>query len=934
MRVHWFQNPRYYPMTDSNPIRVRLRNAGFDLLDENLSTLIGCLGEALEGLNEDELLPHLPWSGQAPGDATELPRNLQQLYSIGFELLNMVEERVSATIRRDRERELGAASIRGLWERSLNEMKALGLDEDEILRLLGEVHVEPVLTAHPTEAKRSTVRECHRAIYKELVQGEHLKFTARESKRIRGRITTALEALWRTGEIHLTRPDLEQELRTALYYLREIFPSVVPRLNIHLMEAWQSVGFDPEKLRNSKRLPRLTFATWIGGDRDGHPLVTPEVTKRHLDQLRYHAIVLLRKELKELAFHITLSRNFHEPTFALDERIEQIAGEISDRKWVATLKHRNCEEPWRHLSYLIRSKLYDNLNGGSSAYDQPAELDADLAIIEESLREAGCERLIDLHIRPFRQKLSIFGFHLADLDVRQNSAYHDKAIVQLLGAAGIDDGGNFADWSESKRCDFLNKELESSRPFIHGDISVGVEADSVLHTYRVLASHRAQHGAAGVGSLIISMTRSLSDILVVYILAREAGLMVSTEDGLACPLPIVPLFETMDDLDASPRLLDLFLTHPATLRSLKLRHGDGGKYSQQVMLGYSDSNKDCGILSAQWALYRAQQAMAEVARGHGVDLHYFHGRGGTISRGAGPTHAFMDALPHASFSGNFRMTEQGETIAQKYANLTTATYHSELLVASSAEALAKHRYGKEGEEPSMEVMDELSAQSQKCYQELLNAPRFIEFYRQVTPIDALENSRIGSRPPRRTGIKDFAIEDLRAIPWVFSWTQARFYLPGWFGVGSALDDLQKQQPEQFQLIREALSSSPFLRYVLTNVETNLASANLTLMQTYGDLVEDVELRKRFMDIILAEFKLTRLRLADVFQSDMGQRRPRMVKTLGMREEPLRVLHQQQVVLLREWRALRLAGKDVEAESVFPEILLSITAISSGLRTTG
>lgn len=921
-------------MKENKKIRSKLRLAGFDLLDKNLATLMSCLEEALVGLKEDKLLPHLPWRESAQLDSNHLPENLQQLYSIGFELLNMVEERVSSTVRRDRERDLGAASIRGLWERSLTEMKNLGLSEDEILKLLGEVHVEPVLTAHPTEAKRSTVRECHRVIYEELVLSEHRKFTKRERTRINGRITTALEALWRTGEIHVTRPNLGEELRTAIYYLRDIFPYVVSRLNVHLIEAWENVGFDPNKLRNTNQFPRLTFATWIGGDRDGHALVTAEVTERHLHQLRHHAFILLRKELKEAAFHLTLSQQFHEPTTALTDRIQEIAGEISSSEWVSSMQRRNHGEPSRHLMYLIRSKLYDNLHDGPAPYNEPAELDADLAIIEESLQQANCHRLINQHIRPLRQKIGVFGFHLAALDIRQNSAYHDKALSQLLVAAGIEGGDSFSEWDETRRCDFLSKELESTRPFTHGDLSVGPEADAVLHSYGVLARYREKYGDAGLGSLIISMTRSLSDMLVVYVLAREAGLMSIEADGLACPLPIVPLFETMDDLNASPDLLDAFLSQPATQRSLRLRHSEGSMPSQQVMLGYSDSNKDCGILSAQWALFRAQHAMTAIAEKHSIRVDYFHGRGGTISRGAGPTHAFMNALPQGSFSGSFRMTEQGETIAQKYANLTNATYHSELLVASSAEILAKQRYGKKEEDACIPLMDLLSVQSQQAYKELLQMPGFIEFYRQATPIDALEKSHIGSRPARRSDGKKFTIGDLRAIPWVFSWTQARFYLPGWFGVGTALVELQKNNPEYVEQLKNSIPNSPFLRYVLTNVETNLASANLPLMQAYGSLVEDPDLRKHFMDIIAVEFERTRECLQDVFQSGMEERRPRMVKTLGIREEPLQVLHHQQVNLLREWRSLLAAGKEQEADDILPEILISVTAISSGLRTTG
>jgi len=925
--------------TPPHPTRSHLRDLGFELLDETLSDLLECLAKALEGLNEDDLLPLLPWSGQLPEDVSNLPDNLQQLYSIGFELLNMVEERVSATIRRERERELGAETIRGLWQRSLAEMKSMGLGEQEILSLLPDVHVESVLTAHPTEAKRAVVRECHREIYNELTHAKLQKFSDRERKRIFSRITTAMEALWRTGEIHLTRPDLEQELRSALFYLKNIFPKVVTRLNIHLYEAWESAGFDPENLRSIQSFPRLTFSTWIGGDRDGHPLVTPKVTARHLNILRRSAIELLRDDLEELAKHLTLSVHFQKPSKKLRERIQTISSEINNDVWVKQQAHQMKDEPWRFFVLLIRKKLKSDLRpnkGYGCKYGSPSALDADLALLENSLRRVDCLRLVNRLVQPLREKLDIFGFHLATLDIRQNSAYHDTALTQLLTAAGVPDGANFAHWPEDRRCAFLTEELKSPRPFVFENLSVGPEADSVLNAYRVLTRHIKRYGSDALGSLIISMTRSVSDLLSVYVLAREAGLMVTTPEGLVCPLPVVPLFETMDDLDASPQLLDTFLSHVVTQRSIQWIAEKKGNNtpSQQVMLGYSDSNKDCGILSAQWALFRAQNAMSSVAKQHGITLNYFHGRGGTISRGAGPTHAFMSALPHGSFSGNFRMTEQGETIAQKYANLSHATYHSELLIASSAEMLAKHRFAESNPTPCADFMEQLSSTSQAAYQSLLADDGFIPFYRQVTPIDALENSRIGSRPPRRAGIKEFTLDDLRAIPWVFSWTQARFYLPGWYGVGSALDQLQQENPESFQKLQKILPDSPFLKYVFTNVETSLASANLELMEAYAELVEDEALREKFMSTIVAEFKLTRQRLADIFQSDMEERRPRMLRTLKLREDPLRVLHLQQISLIKQWRSFKANDDQENADHIFPKISLSITAISSGLRTTG
>jgi len=910
-------------MTSASTTREELRLQGFDLIDENLSFLISCLSDALQSLGETELIPYLPWTGKVPDG--ELPEGTQQLYSVGFQLLNMVEERVAAAIRREREKELGAESIRGLWPRALKDMTEAGLKPDEIIDVLGEVNVQPVLTAHPTEAKRSSVRERHRALYDQLVRSEYPKYTERERRRIRERMVTALETLWRTGEIHLVRPDIYRELRDAIHYLRDLFPAALNRLDLHFTEAWRDAGFPLETLRAAGNVPVLSFGTWIGGDRDGHPLVTPEVTDNALAMLRRAALQLLQREITHLASNLTLSRHLNDVPEELETRIDELAFVLDDEEIANDLHHRVGEEPWRHLACLMAARLQKQIDG-APGYLSPENLSSDLNLISESITANDCTLIEEQHLRPLRQKLEIFGFHLAKLDIRQNSEFHDQAISQLLSAAGVEDGENYGSWPEAQRVEFLNKELKSTRPFLHDGLQAGEQADLVLDAYRVLTMHLDEHGPAGLGALIVSMTRQLSDLLGVFLLAREAGLMIRTDEGLVCPLEVVPLFETMDDLERAPGILDDFLNHELVQR----RQTD----EQQVMLGYSDSNKDCGILTAAWALHRGQQNLSEVARKHGIKLRYFHGRGGTISRGAGPTHWFMAALPHGSMNGGFRMTEQGETIAQKYANLANATYHLELLLAGAAITTAQHRQPEGPVDPAEEFLPELSKASQEAYQKLLLSDGFIEFYREVTPIDALENSRIGSRPARRTGKKGHSIADLRAIPWVFSWTQARFYLPGWFGVGTALESLKNEQPERFAQLKKEFRKSTFLGYTLTNVETNLASANLEVMEQYATLVQDVALRERFMKIIVAEFERTRELLADLYDADIHNRRPRMAKTLDIREAPLRVLHQQQVDLLREWRGLIQAGKEHEAEALFPRMLLSINAIAAGLRTTG
>lgn len=923
--------------------RQRLRLEGFELIDETLTFLNSCLGDALEELGEHELLPYLPWSKNAPPQQHP-PEGIQQLYSIGFQLLNMVEERVAAAIRREREKELGATSIRGLWPQALRDMQAQGLSPQQILSVLADIDVQPVLTAHPTEAKRASVRERHRALYDELVRYEFPKFTNREKRRIRERIITALQTLWRTGEIHLTRPDIFRELRDAIHYLRDLFPAALNRLDLHFTEAWRDAGFPLEALRSAGNIPRLSFGTWIGGDRDGHPLITPEVTEKTLRLLRRAAFQLLLRELSELANTLTLSQQLNEVPSSMHDRITELV-EALPEELTLDLYDRFAEEPWRFFAALMALAIEHSaeLDGSLNIYQNPEQVDADLQVLSSSVSLNHCELIVEGHIRPLRHKLQIFGFHLATLDIRQNSEYHDQAIAQLLHSAGIADGETYAQWSEEKRMAFLQEELKSSRPFLHDSAVAGDQADLVLRSYRVICAHRRRHGLAGIGALIVSMTRQCSDLLGVHVLAREAGLMEQSAEGQWCPLEIVPLFETMDDLDRAPVIMEQFLSQAIVQRSIKNRyqHCSGlsctvGPISQQIMLGYSDSNKDCGILSAQWALHRAEMRLTETARKHDLNFRYFHGRGGTISRGAGPTHWFMAALPHGSLSGGFRMTEQGETIAQKYGNLANATYNLELLIAGAALTTAHHRYGEapQKNEELFETINTLSHDSTAAYQNFLRSPGFIDFYRQVTPIDALENARIGSRPARRTGKKGHSISDLRAIPWVFSWTQARFYLPGWFGVGSALQKLHDEEPTKFSQIKAALPTMDFLSYLFTNVETNLHSANLPLMQEYATLVTDLDLRSTFMKFILDEFERTRAMLSELFDGSMEDRRPRMAKTLGIRDEPLAVLHRQQISLLRTWRAALAEENPQVAEAILPKLLLSINAIASGLRTTG
>lgn len=901
--------------SSENPQRALVAD-GLETLDTEVLEIMTCLHEVLTSTGQSQLAEKLPWLAEQGGDSPVIdsPQQTSEVYSIAFQLLDMIEEQVSLETRRERETRFGPEAEKGLWPRVLKSLSDSGFSEKDIAGAMQHVRVEPVFTAHPTEAKRPSVRERHRDLYDQLLRLEAPGQTTHERSEAREEMLAAMEALWSTGEIHTERPTIERELRNALFYLREVFPETLEQIDRNLEYAWKQAGFDPATLREHGGGPRIRFGLWIGGDRDGHPFVTADVTRDTLSELRRQSLKLYRRELRTIAYQLTVSSPAHPAPADLLSRVNELIELLGSEG--AYIRDRNPEEPWRAFGFLLRAQLDADLEVTPDGFRD------DLTLFHDSLLAIGMNRLADQHIRPIQRKFEAFGFHLAELDIRQNSAFHDKAAAQLLEAAGIENATTFAEWSEEERVAFLSKELESPRPFLHIDQSAGPEADAVRECYRVLVDHRRQRGP-GVGSLIVSMTRQLSDLLLVHLFARESGLTEPNGEALVCPLQVVPLFETLDDLDNGAGIVDDYLSHPAAQASLDIS-GGGETKTQQIMLGYSDSNKDGGILASQWALHDAQSSISVVGKKHGVELRFFHGRGGTISRGAGPTNWFMRALPHGSLTGDFRMTEQGETIARKYAYPESAVYHLESLQACVAHATVRHRLGEPVEDPGIELIPNLAKWSTEAYRDLLETEGFITFYRQATPIDALEQTQMGSRPSRRTGTA--SLDDLRAIPWVFSWTQSRFYLPGWYGVGSALDRLHREEPENFQRLADTILSSTLPRYIFTAVETNLMSANLDIMNAYADLVEDEGLRKVFMDKIENEFQLARTHLAKLFPRQIHVRRPRYAKTVALRDQPLRILHRQQIELLREWRETD--------EEITRGLIFSISAIASGLRTTG
>lgn len=905
-------------------------------IDADLQYLLECLREVLFELGEEDVAGIIPWRNDSviPTEPVSVER-VCQLHSIVFQLLGMVEENAAVQVRRAMESVNSPSYERGLWGNTLLRLKADGYGENDIAAAFGSVHVEPVLTAHPTEAKRSSVIAKHREIYLLLVKRENPILTPAEQGEIRDKLKELLELLWRTGNIYLEKPEVRSERRNVIHYLKNVFPETLPALDSRLKAAWLNEGFSRDALQH-RQLPKLTFGTWVGGDRDGHPLVTAEVTRESLQDLRINALSLIRRRLVELAAKLSLSDYLQPVPDLLTQWIHDRAARLGTIGAEAVA--RNPVEPWRQALNLIIASLplavvrdhVTTLDDESGYYRRPCELSEDLAVLDRSLRDVGAVRLAEMELFNIRRLIDSIGFHLAVLDIRQNSAFHDRAVAQLLAAAGIEEN-DYPGWSEEKRIAFLTGELASPRPFLLPGLRAGTESDAVLDCYRVLADHIRLYGDDGIGSLIVSMTRSCSDLLTVYLLAREAGLLVYEEAGCRSLLPVVPLFETIDDLQGAPLILQQFLSYPVTGRTLAAVNT--GRPLQQVMVGYSDSCKDGGILASHGALYMAQLELTEVGNRHETDLRFFHGRGGSIGRGAGPTFRFLEALPHGSLRGSFRMTEQGETISQKYSNLLTATYNLELQLAGVLGMTVRAERKTESAPELATIMGFLVDASRQKYEGLIGSDGFMEFFSQATPIDVMEQLRIGSRPSRRTGRRTLA--DLRAIPWVFSWNQSRYLLPSWYGAGTALARLNESQPQLFELLCTDISRFPLLRYLFMNVELAVLQADQEIMRSYAGLVENPGIRECFLNNIEAEFELTANLLQRLFKEPLADRRPIQLAAMKLRTAPLAALHRQQIELLREWRVEQKNDCSSDAgNKLLDDLFLSVNAIAGGIRTTG
>ena len=891
---------------------------------------------SLEENGESDTALLLPFVGEVSDYRGETFEDKHiQLFSIVAHLLNMVEVKADVEERRQKENP-DMRNVEGLFAKNIQTLLEHGSSHADILKILPSLRIEPVLTAHPTEAKRATVLEHHRSVFLGFRTLLDTELSITERKSAEESLRRNLYKLWHTGEIFIEKPDVPSERRNVLHYFSEVFPEVIPLLDRRLKYSLEANGFDSKELSKKNAFPRYRFGDWVGGDRDGHPFVTAEITKETLMLFRLYAFVVIRRRLLNLIQALSFQLHMDKAPDHLRERVKELKKELGSK--AHEILERNKGEAFRQFLGLMLSKVPLNIERGHSTtlrqqnsdYRLRQELIDDLQILQKSLFAYGARTVAQEEIHDVLRLVETFGFHLAELDIRQNSVFHEKAIAQLMSIADLD-GDQYIEKDFESREEFITNELKTLRPFTGGHDLEGEQAKAVVEVYGVLQDFTENYGSRGLGSLIVSMTRHVSDLFAVYLLAREAGLLVKEKEGVVCKLPVVPLFETIDDLISGPQILDAFLSHPITKNTLKYhkRLREDEYLVQQVMVGYSDSNKDGGILASQWGLHRGQQELAEVGERHAVTIRFFHGKGGSISRGGGPTKDFINALPPNSLKGDIRLTEQGETIEQKYANRVNAVYNLELLMAGTLVKTVLSAKLKNEKHQLFDSLQWMAQKSKAVYEELIHTKDFMHFYRRATPIDAIESGRIGSRPARRTGAN--SLSDLRAIPWVFSWSQSRFNMTSWYGLGSTLESLRTEKSAEYEKIKKAAKDDAFVSYLFNISVSGLSFSDPVLMKEYSSLVENEEIRNRFHSMFEEERNKTVKEFAAVFELDESDELFTLDPT---RRELLMPLHRKQIGLLKTWREQKEYGYGEKEEKLLLSLLLSINAISGVMGYTG
>ncbi|MEN0021176.1 MAG: phosphoenolpyruvate carboxylase, partial [Planctomycetota bacterium] len=846
---------------------------------------------------------------------------LTQALTIRFHLRNKAEQLAIARINRLREHAATVDKPRpeSIFE-AVHKLKADGCSLEDVLGVLGSLDIEPTLTAHPTEARRRTVLHRQNEATRTLEKLGDETATASESSEALAAFERAVLTLFLTDEVRAERLRVDEEVRNGLYFLSGSIWHSVPTLYRDLRRALVASYGDAGA---GVPLPTmLRYRTWIGGDRDGNPFVTPEVTRRTLDTLRSESMRMLLAETREVRLGVCLTTRRLEAPSVLLASIEADAslGLIE----AGTLRHYRFE-PFRAKVRYIEAKL-------EHAMEQPqdysaADFVADLEIVAGALREAGVPELADAGpLADLLYRAKTFGFHLATLDIRQHSAKHEATLTTLFRLAGVTE--DYASLDEAGKLAVLRAELKNPRPLVSPERQIDDEITRDSMEVFALAQEAVKRDPASIRSIVISMTHDLSDMLEPLVLMKQAGLYEppnGVHSGRSM-LDVVPLFETIDDLQRAPGLLTELFEDEAYGPALKSRN-----QFQEVMLGYSDSNKDGGYLIANWSLHTAQDEIARVCRAHGVDFRFFHGRGGTVGRGGGRANRAIMATPGVSHTGRIRFTEQGEVISFRYAMPVIAHRHLEQIINAmmlsthfASADIAKADEERAADKP--ELIGRLADSSEQAYRALVESDSFWPWYTGASPIRQISKLPIASRPVmRNSGRVD--MENLRAIPWVFAWTQMRLTVPGWFGLGAALGDEDEQTLAE---LAELYQSRPFIRAMIDNAQQELARARLPIAAHYAAAVDG---SNEAFGVVARDFDRARAALLKITgQNELLDHNPVIQASIRERNPDTDLLNVVQAHLLE--RVRRLEDGDAQADDLRAVLFQTINGIASAVQATG
>ncbi|GGG09495.1 phosphoenolpyruvate carboxylase [Rhodococcoides trifolii] len=800
-------------------------------------------------------------------------------------------------------------------------LDAAQLDSAVVEDLLRDALVSPVITAHPTETRRRTIFETQTRITDLMRFRERTELDPDELADTDKKIHRQILTLWQTALIRLSRLRIQDEIEVGLRYYQMSLFDVIPKVNTELRDAlrsrWPGANLLPK--------PMLRPGSWIGGDRDGNPFVTGEVVHQASNRAAQVAFAHYLDQLVHLEDELSMSARLVEVTPELGALATSAGDESVFR----------ADEPYRQALRGIRGRLTKTaekvldvvpdhgLASTLDPYSTPQEVLSDLDLIDTSLRGIGDEALADDRLATLRYSIETFGFHLSGLDLRQNSEVHEEVVAELLAWAGVHP--DYTSLPEDERVAILSAELETRRPLISARAEFSELTTKELAIVTSAADVVRTFGGGAIPNYIISMCTSVSDMLEAAVLLKEAGILdPGAGDGPTSEVGVVPLFETIDDLKQGAATLLATMDVPVYRALVKSRG-----MNQEVMLGYSDSNKDGGYLAANWALYRAELDLIEAARTAGIRLRLFHGRGGTVGRGGGPSYDAILAQPTGAVTGSLRITEQGEVIAAKYAEPRLARRNLETLLAATIESTLLDVEGLgEDAEPAYAILDDLAARAQAAYGALVHeTPGFVDYFRMSTPVAEIGELNIGSRPASRKPTS--SVYDLRAIPWVMSWSQSRVMLPGWYGVGTAFEDWVGGDPEKLAKLSELNAKWPFFRTVLSNMAQVMAKSDLGLAARYAELVPDQTLREHVFGMISTEHaKTVEMYLAITGYDGLLDDNPALARSVFNRFPYLEPLNHLQVELLRQFRA------GDEREQVKRGILLTMNGLATALRNSG